>query len=87
MREVGWAIYQITKPLTTGAFAAAIALGFIYAVAKLTNKRPLPRNGPFAYLLTLSSTPLSPKSRHFHTTEDYLFYRKFIIANSLIETH
>ncbi|MED0669403.1 hypothetical protein P4S95_04060 [Aneurinibacillus aneurinilyticus] len=41
MREVGWAIYQITKPLTTGAFAAAIALGFIYAVAKLTNKRPL----------------------------------------------
>ncbi|WP_277137703.1 hypothetical protein [Aneurinibacillus aneurinilyticus] len=41
MREVGWAIYQITKPLTTGAFAAAIALGFIYSVAKLTNKRPL----------------------------------------------
>ncbi len=35
MREVGWAIHRITKPLTTGAFATAIALGLIYTVAKI----------------------------------------------------
>lgn len=35
MRGVGWAIHRITKPLTTGAFAAAIAFGLIYAFARI----------------------------------------------------